>query len=129
MTTKLIPADLARAIAEEAAKHEATPLREGQVYAVLVAAGYDAHAIAELAGSSWNRVDLRLCLLDLADNCKSALEEGALPVGLAWYVARLSEPNQQLMLNRWVRGDFKNARHAERYASAIHEDEQALLSF
>ncbi|MFJ1607018.1 hypothetical protein ACIOHS_27145 [Streptomyces sp. NPDC088253] len=46
MTTKLISADLARAIAEEAAKHESDPLREGQVYAVLVAAGYDAKEIA-----------------------------------------------------------------------------------
>ncbi|MFF5968236.1 hypothetical protein ACFY64_31835 [Streptomyces collinus] len=128
MSVKLIPAHLARAIAEEAAKREATPMREGQVYAVLVAAGYDAHEIAELAGSNWNRVDLRLRLLDLADNCKTALEEGLLPIGLAWYVARLSAPNQQLMLNRWLRGDFDGAREAERFASAIHEDEQPLLS-
>lgn len=129
MTAKLIPVDLARAIAAEAAKHESDPLREGRVYAVLVAAGYDTKAIAELAGSSWNRVDLRLNLLKLADNAKNALERGSLPIGLAWYLSRLSEPNQQLMLNRWVRGDFKDARHAERYASAIYEDEQPLLSF
>lgn len=129
MTAKLIPASTARLVAEEAAQHADAPIREGQVYAVLVAAGYTAHEIAELAGSNWNRVDLRLTLLNLADNGKNALEQGILPVGLAWHIARLSEPNQQLMLNRWARGDFKNARHAERYASAIHEDEQPLLSF
>ncbi|MFB7113475.1 hypothetical protein [Streptomyces sp. NPDC056291] len=128
MTAKLLPTHLAQAIAQEAVKHEATPLREGQVYAVLVAAGYTAKEIAELVGADWNRVDLRLTLLDLVEEGKDALNEGLLPVGLAGYVARLSEPNQRLMLVRWLRGDFKNARHAERYASAIHEDEQTVLA-
>ncbi|MEV5007317.1 hypothetical protein [Streptomyces sp. NPDC055692] len=112
----------------QAAKHEATPLREGQVYAFLVAAGYTANEIAELAGSNWNRVDLRLTLLDLVEEGKDALNEGFMPVGLAWCVARLSEPNQRLMLVRWLRGDFKNTRHAERHASAIYEDEQTVLA-
>ncbi|CAL9536654.1 hypothetical protein [Streptomyces sp. enrichment culture] len=128
MTAKLIPAELARAIAAEAANHHGNPVREGRVYAVLVAAGYDAHEIAELAGSNWNRVDLRLALLNLADNCMNALEQGLMPVGLAWYVARLSAPNQQLMLNRWLRGDFKNSIEASRVAGGILEDEQALVS-
>ncbi|MEU6594275.1 hypothetical protein ABZ923_34575 [Streptomyces sp. NPDC046881] len=129
MAHRLIPASLALAVAQEAAKHEDNPLREGQVYAVLVAAGYDAHEIAALASSTWERVDWCLGLLNLADNAKNALEQGELPRSLAGRIARLSEPNQQLMLNRWVRGDFKNARHAERYARAILEDEQPLLSF
>ncbi|MFJ6561931.1 hypothetical protein ACIQMV_19135 [Streptomyces sp. NPDC091412] len=128
MTAKLLPAHLAQAIAQEAVKHEAAPLREGQVYAVLVAAGYAAKEIAELAGADWNRVDLRLAPLDLVEEGKGALEQELLPVGLASYVARLSEPNQRLMLVRWLRGDFKNARHAERYASAIYEDEQTVLA-
>ncbi|MGW2951535.1 hypothetical protein [Streptomyces eurythermus] len=129
MTVKLIPVDLAQAIAQEAAKHEEYPLREGQVYAVLVAAGFNAYEVAALAGSTWERIDWCLGLLNLADNAKNALEQGELPRSLAGRIARLSGPNQQLMLNRWVRGDFRNARHAERYARAILEDEQPQLSF
>ena len=67
-------------------------------------------------------------LLNLTELGKRAMDEELLPVGLAWYIARLSEPNQQLMLNRWLRGDFESVCHAERYASAIQADEQFLLS-
>ncbi|WP_434593302.1 hypothetical protein [Streptomyces sp. A5-4] len=129
MTTKLIPTPLAEAIAKEAAQHEADPMREGQVLRVLVAAGYTPQEIAELAGSSWHRVDMCLTLLDLIDAGKGAMAEGVLPFSLAWFIARLSEPNQQLMLNRWLRGDFRNVSHAERYASAICADEQPQVSF
>ncbi|MFD4315016.1 hypothetical protein [Streptomyces sp. NPDC058548] len=129
MTFKLIPAPLAAVITQEAAKCETDPLREAQVLNVLVAAGYNARDIAELAGSTWHRVDLRLSLLGLIDAGKGAMREGLLPVDLAGGIARLSEPNQQLMLNRWLRGDFRNARHAERYVSAIQADEQPQVSF
>ncbi|MFD5788602.1 hypothetical protein ACFWH1_18515 [Streptomyces sp. NPDC127037] len=129
MTTKLIPARLAAAIANEAARHHADPLREAQVLGVLAAAGYGVQDIAELAGTTRDCAELALALLDLTEPAKWALAEGVLPVALARQVGRLSEPNQHLMLNRWLRGEFKNERHAERYALAIESDEQPQVSF
>lgn len=129
MTVKLIPAHLAAAIAQEAGKHQSNPIREAQVLGVLVAAGYGAREIAGFTGTSWDRVDLRLALLSLIDAGKGAIHEGLLPLDLAGCIARLSEPNQQLMLNRWLRGDFRNTRHAERYALAVAADEQPQVSF
>ncbi|MEV5677035.1 hypothetical protein [Streptomyces sp. NPDC052179] len=129
MTAKLIPAHIAAAITQEAAKHQNNPLREARVLGVLVAAGYSAREIAGLGGTSWGRVDLRLALLDLVDAGKGAVREGLLPVDLAGCFARLSEANQQLMLNRWLRGDFQSARHAERYALSVAVDEQPQVSF
>lgn len=129
MTTKLIPASLAAAIAQEAAKYASSPLRQSQVLGVLVHAGYSAREIAGFTGTQWDEIDRRLALLGLVDAGKGALREGLLPVDLAGCIAWLSEANQQLMLNRWLRGDFRNARHAERYALSIREDEQPQVSF
>ncbi|MFJ6014486.1 hypothetical protein [Streptomyces sp. NPDC092952] len=129
MSTKLISAHLAAAIAQEAAGLASTPLREAATLGVLVGAGYSAREIAGFTGTQWDHVELRLALLGLVDAGKGAMREGLLPVDLAGCIARLSEPNQQLMLNRWLRGDFRNVRHAERYALAIHGDEQPQVSF
>ncbi|MEU2487066.1 hypothetical protein ABZ593_20965 [Streptomyces sp. NPDC012617] len=129
MPTKLISAPLAAAIAQEAASQANTPLREAATLGVLAGAGYSAREIAGFTGAQWDRIDLRLALLDLIEAGKGAMHEGLLPVDLAGHIARLSEPNQQLMLNRWLRGDFRGERHAERYALAIYGDEQPQVSF
>lgn len=129
MNVKLIPAPLAAAIARQADLSGGNPLREAQVFGVLIAAGYTASDIADLTGSTWCETDLRIGLLDLVDAAVDAMDEGLLPAGLAECIARLSEANQHLMLNRWLRGDFRNLRHAERYASAIEADEQPQASF
>ncbi|MEU6928970.1 hypothetical protein AB0A05_07380 [Streptomyces sp. NPDC046374] len=128
MFAKLVPPHLAGPIAEFAAEYADTPFREGQVYSVLVAAGYGVREIADLADVDWDRVDLCLALLGLVALGRDALDQGMIPLDLAAGIARLSASNQQLMLNRWIRGDFRNARHAERYAAAIQADEQPQLS-
>ncbi|MFJ7586980.1 hypothetical protein ACIQZO_06215 [Streptomyces sp. NPDC097617] len=129
MSAKLIPAHLAAAIAQEAAKCASRPLWQSQVLGVLVHAGYSAREIAGFTGAQWDRIELRLALAGLIDAGKGAVTEGLLPVDLAGCVAELSESNQQLMLNRWLRGDFRSARHAERYVLAIRQDEQPQVSF
>ncbi|MEU6628427.1 hypothetical protein ABZ905_09045 [Streptomyces parvus] len=129
MPAKILPAHIAAAITQEAAKHEHSPLHQARVLGVLASAGYSAREIAGFNGTSWDRVELRLALLDLVDEGKGAVSEGLLPVDLAGCIARLSEANQRLMLNRWLRGDFRNARHAERYALSIEADEQPQVSF
>ncbi|MGW6391181.1 hypothetical protein ACWFR1_11890 [Streptomyces sp. NPDC055103] len=59
---------------------------------------------------------------------QNALDAGDLPAGVAQAIARLSEINQGLMVARWTRGGFSSARHAERYADAIHRDENSGLT-
>lgn len=59
---------------------------------------------------------------------QDALNAGDLPADLAQSIARLSEPNQGLMVARWTRGGFSSPRHAERYAEAIYRDENSGLS-
>lgn len=59
---------------------------------------------------------------------RDALDAGDLPAEVAQVIARLSETNQTLMVARWTHGRFSNARHAERYALAIHRDENSGLS-
>ncbi|MDH6189151.1 hypothetical protein M2168_002183 [Streptomyces sp. CZ24] len=129
MPPKLISTTLAAAIAQEAAEQADAPLRQAATLGVLAGAGYGAREIASFTGAQWDEIDRRLALLGLVDAGKGALDEGLLPVDLAGCIARLSEPNQQLMLNRWLRGDFRGARHAERYALAIWGDEQPQVSF
>ncbi|MFD3609032.1 hypothetical protein ACFWXA_13325 [Streptomyces atroolivaceus] len=59
---------------------------------------------------------------------QDALEAGDLPADLAEAIARLGEVNQTLMVERWTRGGFSSARHAERYALAIYRDENSGLT-
>lgn len=120
---KLIPLEAARVIAAQVREDDVTPLRQGRVYAILAAAGYGAAELVALTGRTWNHIDLRLSLLDLSEAGQQALDAGTLPVGLAWYVAKLSAPAQRLMLTRWERGDFSDAHEASDVASAIRRDE------
>ncbi|WP_228994694.1 hypothetical protein [Streptomyces sp. DH8] len=129
MPAKILPTHIAAAITQEAAKHENNPLHQARVLGILASAGYSAREIAGFNGAPWDRIELRLALLDLVDEGKGAIGEGVLPVDLAGCVARLSEANQRLMLTRWLRGDFRSARHAERYALSIEADEQPQVSF
>ncbi|MFI0827261.1 hypothetical protein ACH4Q7_22710 [Streptomyces roseolus] len=130
MPTPLISATLAEAIAKEAAARDLGPFEEGRLFRLLVDAGHGSDDIARWYGCLWvSEVRLKVELLGLADNARNAVDEGVLPLSLAYSVSRLSEPNQQLMLNRWTRGEFASASRAAKYADAIYEDEHPLLSF
>ncbi|MER7835329.1 hypothetical protein ABTY98_05300 [Streptomyces sp. NPDC096040] len=118
-TAKLMPASTARTIARQVDEPGTTPLRESGIYRVLAEAGYTAHEIATLCGRHWNHVDLRLGLADLDQASRDALDAGTITVGLAWYISRLSAPNQRVMLARWKRGDFKDAHEASDHAADL----------
>ncbi|MDI9829721.1 hypothetical protein [Streptomyces sp. KAU_LT] len=118
---KLVPPSVARTIARQVDEPGTTPLRESGIYLVLVQAGYTAAEIATLNGRTWNHVDLRLRLADLDQAGRDALDAGTLPVGLAWYISRLSAPNQRVMLARWERGDFADAHQASDHAAALRK--------
>ncbi|MGA5497728.1 hypothetical protein ACPCSP_25530 [Streptomyces cinereoruber] len=127
MIGKLIPEALAQAITAEAMRHEADPVRQAQVLNVLAAANYTVNEIAELAGTTWHEIETTIGLLALVDLGKDALDQGLLYVSLARHIAQLSEANQNVVLIRWIRGDFKNEAHATRYVQALIEDEGTVL--
>jgi hypothetical protein len=122
-TDKVIPSWMAQQIADLTAEDDIAPLREARLFRTLTTAGYTQEDISGMTGRRTCYIDWRLDLFKLIDAGQEALDSGRLPAGLASHIALLSEPNQTLMLARWLRGDFSSIRHAERYARAIAEDE------
>ncbi|MGW4007929.1 ParB/RepB/Spo0J family partition protein [Streptomyces sp. NPDC004763] len=114
----------AMAVAENVGRADMTPVEEAKAFHKLVEAGYDLDEVAELVGKSAAYVQWRIDLLNLCPEAREALVKGQLPVGLSWYVGKLSNANQVRFLARWVRGDFKSARDAESFAQALHTEEK-----
>ncbi|MFI1956987.1 ParB/RepB/Spo0J family partition protein [Streptomyces althioticus] len=114
----------AMAVAENVGRADMTPVEEAKAFHKLVDQGYTVDEVAELVGKSAAYVQWRIDLLNLCPEAREALVKGQLPVGLAWYVGKLSSHNQVRFLARWVRGDFKSARDAESFAQALHTEEK-----
>lgn len=124
MNAKLIPAVAAQVIAEQVNEPGTRPLREARIYRLLTENGYQGPEIAEMAGKTPMKITIRMELLALGEAGQGALDGGTIPVGLAWYIARLSAANQRVMLTRWARGDFADAHEASDVAVEIYNDEQ-----
>ncbi|MCX4458549.1 hypothetical protein OOK58_42305 [Streptomyces sp. NBC_01728] len=122
-TEKVIPGWMAQQIADLATELDIAPLREARIFQTLTTAGYTNEDISGMTGRRACYVGWRLDLFNLTERGQEELDAGRLPVNLAGYIALLSEPNQNLMLARWARGEFTSTRHAERYARAIAADE------
>ncbi|PWI05490.1 hypothetical protein DIZ27_38830 [Streptomyces sp. NWU339] len=114
----------AMAVAENVGRADMTPVEEAKAFHKLVEADYTVDEVAELVGKSAAYVQWRIDLLNLCPEAREALVKGQLPVGLSWYVGKLSNQNQVRFLARWVRGDFKSARDAESFAQALHTEEK-----
>ncbi|MFC4060194.1 ParB/RepB/Spo0J family partition protein [Planomonospora corallina] len=118
------PQTLARAVAENVARADMTPMEEAKGFQKLVDLGYPIEEVAVMCGKSEAYVGWRIDLLKLAVPVQEALIKGHLPVGLAWYVANLSADNQQRFLGRWTRGEFATTRDAEAFAQACRQAEE-----
>lgn len=125
----------AKAVAENVGRENMTAIEEAKGFKKLVDGlvgedgkqvepGYTVDEVAELVGKSGAYVQWRIDLLRLCPEAQEALVKNQLPVGLAWYVGKLSNQNQVRFLARWARGDFKSARDAEAFAQALHTEEQ-----
>jgi ParB family chromosome partitioning protein len=125
----------AKAVAENVGRENMTAIEEAKGFKKLVDGlvdedgkqvepGYTVDEVAELVGKSAAYVQWRIDLLRLCPEAQEALVKNQLPVGLAWYVGKLSNDNQVRFLGRWVRGDFKSARDAEAFAQALHTEEK-----
>ncbi|MGW4731807.1 ParB/RepB/Spo0J family partition protein [Streptomyces shenzhenensis] len=125
----------AKAVAENVGREDMTAIEEAKAFKKLVDGtqddsgmqiepGYTVDEVAELVGKSAAYVQWRIDLLRLCPEAQEALVKNQLPVGLAWYVGKLSNDNQVRFLGRWVRGDFKSARDAEAFAQALHTEEK-----
>jgi hypothetical protein len=78
-----------------------------------------------MCGKSVEYVGYRIDLLTLVPAASEALAKQHLPVGTAWYVAKLSPDSQHEFLTRWVRGGFPTPRDAEAFAQARRQLEAA----
>ncbi|MFF5668833.1 ParB/RepB/Spo0J family partition protein [Streptomyces hygroscopicus] len=114
----------AMAVAENVGRADMTAVEEAKAFKKLVDAEYSVDEVAELVGKSAVYVQWRIDLLRLCPEAQQALGKGQLPVGLAWYVGKLSNRNQVTFLARWSRGGFKSTRDAEAFAQALNVEEE-----
>ncbi|MEZ0076308.1 ParB/RepB/Spo0J family partition protein [Planotetraspora sp. GP83] len=122
------PETFAKQVAENVGRVDMTPMEEGAAFRKLMELGYSMEQVAKTTGKSLNFVELRLDLLKLTDPMKDALLKGHLPVGLAWYVAKLHADNQNRFLARFSRGEFPTIRDAEAFAQVCRRAEEEHAS-
>lgn len=118
-TADTIPArlaGLARTVAAQVDSRSLTPLEEATLFQLLVDGGATPAGIAAMAGKVTAYVTCRMDLLRLIPAGQDRLRAGQVPVGLAWYIARLDRHDQAYMLDRWACGQFAGARAAEHVA-------------
>ncbi|MDX3345917.1 hypothetical protein PV387_03555 [Streptomyces sp. ME02-6987-2C] len=120
----LFTAPHAVAILREAKARQLAPLDEGRLFSLLAEAGFTHEQIASWYGCQITFIRWRIELLDLIADGQDALRRERLPVGLAWYIARLSEESQHHMLDRWLAGDFFDALSAQSCARYIFRAER-----
>lgn len=117
-------ASLLAQVAENTGRDDMTPMEEAKAFQRLVdEEGLTIGQIAKACGVSASYVEWRIDLLGLIGPAREALDKGHLPVGLAWYVCRLSAEAQRSVLNKWVRGEFASYRDAEAFAQARRDIE------
>ncbi|RWZ74889.1 ParB/RepB/Spo0J family partition protein [Streptomyces albidoflavus] len=115
---------LAKQVAENVGRADMTAMEEAKSFKRLEEAEYTVDQIAEMCGKSAAYVGWRIDLLKLCDAAQEALGKGHLPVGMAWYVSKLSCENQVRFLPKYTRGDFGNDRAAEAFVKALLAEEK-----
>lgn len=113
-------------VVENTARADMTPMEEARAfYRLADEYGMTVEEIEAACGKTAAYVQWRLDLLDLTAPAQQALEEGHLPVGLAWYLSKVSLGSQQQAFKKWVRGEFKTPRDAEAWVKARRHAEAA----
>ncbi|MEU6595290.1 ParB/RepB/Spo0J family partition protein [Streptomyces sp. NPDC046881] len=115
---------LAKQVAENVGRADMTPMEEAKSFQRLVDAEYTIDEVAEMCGKSAAYVGWRIDLLRLCDEAQEALSKAHLPVGMAWYVSKLSCENQMRFLAKYARGHFANDRAAEEFVKACLAEEK-----
>lgn len=116
---------LMRAVAENVGRQDMTELEEAKAFQRLVEKnGYTLDEVAAGVGRSTAYVGWRIDLLKLCPDAQDAMAKGHLPSALAWYVSKLSVPNQTRFLARYARGDFPSTRDAESFVNACRAEEE-----
>ncbi|MFJ1607009.1 ParB/RepB/Spo0J family partition protein [Streptomyces sp. NPDC088253] len=115
---------LAKQVAENVGRADMTPMEEAKSFRRLEDAEYTIDEVAEMCGKSAAYVGWRIDLLRLCDEAQEALSKSHLPVGMAWYVSKLSCENQMRFLAKYARGHFANDRAAEEFVKACLAEEK-----
>ncbi|MEU7323381.1 ParB/RepB/Spo0J family partition protein [Streptomyces griseoviridis] len=115
---------LAKQVAENVGRADMTPMEEAKSFKRLEDAEYTIDEIAEMCGKSAAYIGWRIDLLKLCEEAQEALSKAHLPVGMAWYVSKLSCENQMRFLAKYARGHFANDRAAEEFVKACLAEEK-----
>ncbi|KPI33301.1 hypothetical protein OV450_1389 [Actinobacteria bacterium OV450] len=125
----VLPASAAQAIADRSQEPDVDPIEQAKLYKLLVDGGHSPAEIAAMAGKEHvPAITERIALLNLTEANQRRIENGTLPVGLAWYIARLDRDGQGYMTVRWLRGEFTDARDAELTARRLHIEQAAATA-
>ncbi|MFE7461630.1 ParB/RepB/Spo0J family partition protein [Nocardiopsis terrae] len=111
-------------LAENTGRVDMTPMEEGAGFAKAIDEGHTLEEVAQACGKSVAFVQWRMDLLGLVGSCREALDKGHIPVGVAWYLAKVTPQAQEGFLTRWVRGEFPTHRDAEHALKARKEQEE-----
>lgn len=110
-------------LAENTSREDMTPMEEAKGFAAAMAEGHTSEEVARACGKTESYVQWRIDLLQLVGPAREALDKGHLPLGVAWYLARVSSQAQTGFLRRWVRGEFTTPRDAEHALKARKDQE------
>lgn len=116
------------AIIENDQRQDVTLMEQARSYARMTEVfGYSVEALAEKLGKPVSRVQHRLRLLNLTEECQQLLERGQLYETQAYYLAGLSPRGQGLLLRQINRGMCRTVGALKEVAAAI-EDAEAQTS-
>ena len=112
------------AIVENDCRSDVTLMEQARSYARMTEVfGYTVEALAEKLGKPVHRVEHRLRLLNLTDECQHLLERGQLYETQAYYLAGLSAAGQGLLLRQINKGMCRTVGALKDVASAIEAAE------
>lgn len=116
------------AIVENDQRVDVSLMEQARSYARMIDEfGYEADALARKLGKPVSRVQHRLRLLNLTEECQQLLERGQLYETQAYYLAGLSKRGQGLLLRQINKGMCRTVGALKEVAAAI-EDAEAQTS-
>ena len=119
------------ALVENLQRQDLTPLEEAKAFQAMIDSGYTREELARKLGFKqvW-RVDERLSLLNLVPKYQEAMVHGIISPSQAFEMSRLSEPEEQELVFRKIKGgELPTYNHLRRFVNALVEARKQTALF
>jgi ParB family chromosome partitioning protein len=119
------------ALVENLQRQDLTPLEEARAFQAMIDSGYTREELARKLGFKqvW-RVDERLSLLNLVPKYQEAMVHGIISPSQAFEMSRLSEPEEQELVFRKIKGgELPTYNHLRRFVNALVEARKQTALF